>query len=108
MAETLKVLGQLCPGNVLSPLYTVPAATSTVCSSIVVANQSAQEQRFRISVAVAGAADDPKQYLHYDVPVGPNDTFIATIGATLGAADVVRVLASSSQVSFTAFGAEEA
>lgn len=61
---------------------------------------------FRVSMAVAGAADDVKQYLYYDLPIGANDTFLATIGITLGETDVVRCYAASDNVSFNLFGIE--
>ena len=71
--QTLKVLGQLAPAaTTLSALYTVPAATSTAISSIFVANTSSSADTFRISVAVAGAADNIKQYLYRDVTIPGN------------------------------------
>ncbi len=108
MAYATKVLGQLNPSaTTLTDLYTVPLATKTTCTSIVVANRSATPTSFRISVAKAGAADDAKQYLYYDVPISANDTFIATIGITLETTDVVRVYAGAATLSFNLFGIEE-
>lgn len=105
--DTQLVLAQVNPlATTLTTLYTVPAVTQAVVSSIVACNQAASSGTFRISVAVAGAADNIKQYLYYDVTVGANDTFIATIGVTLGAADVVRCYASSTSFSFSAFGVQ--
>ena len=105
--EVLKTLGQVVPSpTTLTTLYTVPGATQASVSSIIVCNQGAVQALFRISIAVAGAADDPKQYLYYDIPLPANDTFIATIGVSLGAADVVRCYSSVASVSFQAFGAE--
>jgi hypothetical protein len=107
MAETIKVLGQLSPAaTTLTDLYTVPASTSVVVSSIVACNRDTSKGSFRVSVAVAGATDDPKQYLFYDVEVKAVDAIVATIGITLGAADVVRVYASSANFSFNLFGTE--
>jgi hypothetical protein len=106
MAETLKTLAQLNPSAALTTLYTVPAATSTVCSSIVICNQSASVGTFRISVAVAGEADSAKQYIYYDQTLAAKSTFIATIGMTLAATDVVRVFPSSASMSFNLFGSE--
>lgn len=107
MAETRKVLGQSAPGAAtLTDLYTVPAVTQAVVSSIVICNRSAVATAFRISVAVNGAADATSQYLYYDVPIFGNDTFIATIGITLGDTDVVRCYATLATVTFTAFGVE--
>ena len=108
MAETIKVLGQLNPSaSTLTALYTVPASTSTTVSTIVVCNRnSTGDIRFRISVAVAGATDDPKQYLFYDVRLDDRESFTATIGITLAATDVVRVYADDANVAFNLFGAE--
>lgn len=107
MSNTLKVLGQSKPSaTTLTALYTVPAATSAVVSTISVCNQSATPTSFRISVAPAGAADTASQYLYYDVVIPANDTFIATIGITLATTDVVRVYNTLATCSFSLFGSE--
>lgn len=107
MTETAKVLAQVSPAaTTLTTLYTVPSSTSTVVSSIIICNSNSSTVTFRVSVAVAGAADNVKQYLYYDLPLLANDTFIATIGCTLATTDVVRCYASSTNVSFQMFGIE--
>lgn len=107
MAETHKVLGQVAPSaTTLTDAYTVPGATRAVVSTVVVCNRSSVATSFRISVAVGGAADANKQYLHYDVAIPGNDTYTATIGITLGAADVIRVYATLATLSFNVFGVE--
>lgn len=107
MAETIKVLGQSNPSAAtLTDAYTVPGATSAVVSSITVANRSATPTAFRVSVAVAGAADSNEQYLFYDVPIAGNDTFTATLGVSLATTDVVRVRATLATLSFNVFGIE--
>lgn len=107
MTDTLKVLAQLNPSaTTLTTLYTVPGSTSASISTITVNNQAASSGTFRISVAVAGAADNAKQYLYYDVTVPAKDTFVATLGITLATTDVVRAYASSTSFSFNVFGVE--
>jgi hypothetical protein len=107
MTSTVKVLGQASPGAAsLSTLYTVPALTSAVCSSIVVCNQSATPTTFRIAVRPAGASIDPKHYIYYNVAISGNDTFVCTIGATLAATDVISVYATLATLSFNVFGQE--
>jgi hypothetical protein len=109
MATTPKVLGQSAPlAATLTDLYTVPGATNTTASSITVCNTSASPTSFRISVAIAGAVDATSQYLYYDVIIPGTDTFIATVGATLEATDVIRVYATLATLTFQAFGIEEA
>lgn len=107
MAEIVKVLGQAKPAAaVLADGYTVPALTTAVVSTVAVCEQGGAQTRFRIAVAVAGAADAPEQYLVYDAALDANETKTFTLGLTLGAGDVVRVRSSSGSVSFNLFGAE--
>ena len=107
MAETLKCLGQSAPSaTTLTALYTVPASTSAVVSSVVVCNRGTANQTFRISVAVAGAADDNKQYLVRDMPIDSADTIALTLGITLATTDVLKCYASSTDLTFQAFGSE--
>ena len=107
MAVTQKVLGQSIPSaTTLTDLYTVPGATQATVSTLTVCNQSATPTSFRVSVAQGGAADDPSQYLYYDVAIPANDTFAATFGITLNSGDVVRVYATLATLSFSLFGVE--
>ena len=107
MADTFKNLGQSNPANqTLTTLYTVPGATSATVSSIVICNQATTFTKFRVSIAVAGAADTAAQYLYYDVPINGNATFTATVGWTMAATDVLRIYAGSAYLSFNLFGVE--
>jgi glucose-6-phosphate dehydrogenase assembly protein OpcA len=108
MALSYKVMGQSAPasGNYTTALYTVPSSTSTVMSTIVVANRSSSPDTFRIRVAITNAAVDNKQYLAYDVPIAGNSFANFTIGMTLGATDVVYAGSAGGNLSFSAFGSE--
>ncbi|NBP57246.1 hypothetical protein EBU71_12080 [bacterium] len=108
MAEALKILGQLAPGDTnLADLYTVPALTQATISSITVCNRSTSATTFRLSVAVAGELDATKQYIFYDQELDANSTFTITIGITLSAADKIRVRAGTASVlTFNVFGIE--
>jgi hypothetical protein len=108
MPTTYKVLGQQAPAaTTATDLYTVPAATQAVVSSIIVCNRSSSATAtFRISASVAGVPLTAKDHIYYDLILGQSDTFIATIGLTLGATDKIRVYASNSNLSFTAVGSE--
>ena len=107
MAQVLKVLGQSNPSAAtLTTLYTVPAVTTAVGSSITICNRSATATSFRLAVRPAGAAIANEQYIYYDVAIGGNDTFIATIGITLATTDVVSVYATLATLSFNLFGTE--
>ena len=108
MPEVLKVLGQVdMPATTLTTIYTVPAATTAVVSTLYVSNRTGTPAHFRVSVAVAGAADDPKQYIYYNISIPNNETFASTTGITLGTGDVVRGYADITGLSFQLFGAEK-
>ena len=107
MTDTIQVLGQYSPSaSSLYTIYTVPAATSAVISSIVVCNTNSTSATFRISIAVGGAIDALSQYIYYDLPLLGNDTFVATVGLSLATTDQVRILASSTNVAFTVSGVQ--
>lgn len=105
--NTYKVLAQSAPSAAsLTDAYTVPALTMAVISTIAVCNRGASATTYRISVAVAGAADAAEQYIAYDAAIAANTSQMLTIGISLGAADVVRVYAGAAQLSFNISGAE--
>jgi glucose-6-phosphate dehydrogenase assembly protein OpcA len=109
MANTIKVLGQQNPSaTTLTTLYTVPASTSTVISSISICNRSSVATSFRVAVRPAGASISNEHYIYYDITIAGNDTFIATIGMSLATTDVVSVYATLATLSFHAYGQEVA
>ena len=106
MASAYKVLGQIVPAaTTLTTLYTVPSATSTVCSTLTICNQGVTTS-VRVAVRPAGAAIDPKHYMVYDTAVNANDTLFLTLGISLATTDVVSVYAGTANVSFSLFGTE--
>ena len=107
MATTYKVLGQVkTAAATATTLYTVPALTQAVVSTITICNQSAANDIFRIAIRPAGATLAAQHYVAYEVVVGGSDTTALTLGITLGAADVITVYATSANLSFNAFGSE--
>ena len=107
MADSLKVLGQVdTAATTVTTLYTVPSETVTTISSIVAANRTGSAITFRLSVHVAGASADDKQYLYYDKSVAANDSLTIVIGITLNQTDVLKVYASAVDMSFNVFGVE--
>jgi hypothetical protein len=107
MPTTYKVLGQSAPAATTNTnLYTVPAATSAVVSTIVVANRSAATVTYRIAIRPVGATIANQHYIAYDVPVGAADSTTLTLGITLAATDVITVYASTANSSFSVFGSE--
>lgn len=107
MAFTYKVLGQSNPSATTNTnLYTVPAGTQAVVSSIAICNQSTNPATIRIAVRPAGATLSAQHYIVYDSTVSGNDLLTIAIGISLAATDVVTVYASASTMSFSLFGSE--
>lgn len=108
MATAYKVLGQQNPAaTTMTTLYTVPAATSTVCSTISICNQAnGASTTVRIAVRPAGATLAAQHYIVYDLPVNSNDTVFLTLGISLAATDVVSVYAGTANIAFGLFGGE--
>jgi len=107
VADSLKVLGQLDPAaTTTTVLYTVPDKTQTTVSSVVAANRTGSAITFRLSVHVAGASANDKQYLYYDKSVAANDSLTIVIGITLNQTDVIKVYTSAVDMSFNIFGCE--
>ena len=107
MAQVHKNLGQSKPAaTTLTDLYTVPASTSSIVSTITVCNQSAVATAFRISIAPAGAADATSQYIAYDVPIAGNEVMTFTLGLSMATTDKIRVYNTLATLSFGAYGVE--
>ena len=107
MAIVYRVLGQANPtANTLTTLYTVPAATSTIVSTIAVCNQNANATSFSIAVRPQGGAIAASSYINYNTPIPGNDTITLTIGLTVANTDVITVYANTATCSFNLFGSE--
>ena len=106
MANTYKVLGQSSPAaTTLTSLYTVPAATSAVTSTLTVCNYGVSTT-VRVAVRPAGDGIANQHYIIYETAVNANDTLFFTIGLSLATTDVVSVYAGTATVSFNLYGTE--
>jgi hypothetical protein len=106
MATTYKVLGQVIGAASNTNLYTVPAATEAIISTIVVCNQAASSKTFRIMVRPNNETLASKHYIAYDVSILANDSIALTLGITIDATDKLDIYSTDANVSFTAFGSE--
>jgi len=107
MPTVYKVLGQSNPSaTTATTLYTVPALTATVISTISVANLTGTAATFRIAIRPGGATLANQHYLAYDVTVAASDTTVMTLGITLATTDVITIYASTANLAFSAFGSE--
>jgi len=108
MPQTYKVLGQSAPAaNTTSNVYTVPAATQAVVSSIVITNRNNNANAtYRIAVQPAGAAIANQHYIAYDSTVTALDSIALSLGVSMGNTDVLSVYSANANISFSVFGVE--
>ena len=102
-----KVLGQSYPtAATATTLYTVPASSSAVVSTINVCNQSGTADTIRIAVRPDGASLANQHYIAYGETVAGYASIAYTIGITVDASDVITVYSNNGTSSFNAFGSE--
>ena len=109
MPTSYRVLGQATAATTAVSLYTVPASTTAVISTVSVCNFGTATT-YRIAVRPLGAAIANQHYLTYDSSIPANDSVLLTLGLTLSATDVVSVssgmTATATNLSFGLFGSE--
>ena len=108
MATTYKVLGQVqgtAAVGTYSTLYTVPASTSSIISTVTICNQAAVDATFRLAVAAA-ATPTTAEFIAYGTTVKANDSVTLTLGLTLEATKRIVISSSANTTSFGAFGSE--
>lgn len=102
----LKVLGQAAPlADTDTDLYTVPAATETVVSTITVCTR-AGSGLFSVAVRPGGAVLANEHYIVYEAAIWQEEMVSLTLGLTLAAGDVLTVRGTIAELSFSAFGQE--
>jgi len=109
MANAYKVLGRKqAAAATEETLYTVPAATEAIVSTITIANLTAADKTFRLAVKPASTSTLAlEHYIAYDITVGASDTTALTLGLALATGNSISVYASAAtSVVFTAFGSE--
>jgi len=89
-----------------SDLYTVPASSSAVVSTITVNNPTTSATTFRIAVVPSGETLALKHWIAFDIALAANATTALTLGLTLAAGDKIKVSNDTGNVSFAAFGSE--
>ena len=118
MAATYRNIAQISPAAATNTdLYTCPAASTVVISTLLVCNQNTTNQTFRVAVrsgvaasgaslAAIGSTATPSgsAWIFYDTLVYANSTLAVTLGLTLTDTEVVTVRSSATNVSFLLFG----
>ena len=87
-------------------LYTTPASTEAVISSLVICNQSSSAITVRIGLDATDGTPGADEFLVYDASVAGNDTVALTLGITMDASKYLRVSSSANTISFSAFLSE--
>ena len=106
MATIYKVLGQLNPAaTTATTLYTVPSATSTVCSTLTICNTGVSTT-YRVAIRPAGDTLATLHYIVYEAAIESYNTTMLTLGITLATTDVVTVYAGTENVVFNLYGSE--
>ena len=82
MASVYKVLGQVSPAaTTATTLYTVPALTSAVCSTLSICNYGVSTT-YRIAIRPGGVTLANQHYITYNAGVNANETTFLTLGIT--------------------------
>jgi hypothetical protein len=84
-------------------LYTVPASTEAVISTLAICEHNDVATRYRILVRPAGDTAADVHRLVFDAPIAGLDTVFLTLGIALATTDVITVEAATGDVTFTAF-----
>lgn len=108
MATTFKILGQVAPAaNTANTVYTVPAGTQAVISTINICNPDSTLRAFRVAVVPSGGTLAQKHYIAYETPIQATDSIALSIGISMGNGDFISVFANNTaNMSFGVFGSE--
>ena len=107
MAITYKILGQSNPtANTLTTVYTVPAATQAIVSTIVCCNQGSASANVSLTVQPANASANSAMYVASNISVSIQNSLALTLGITMGATDTIRTYCSTGNIAVSIFGSE--
>ena len=107
-----KILGQIqTTANVLTTIYTVPAATNTMITTITICNQSSNDSVFiNVAANISGSAVTTRNFIVSGYSLGGAETLvleprISRNGGSILSANITGANASSN-ISINAFGVE--
>ena len=107
MAEAFEISqAAIAVADTEQSLYTVPGATKSVMSSIVICNRGSSKATYRWAIVPGGGAAGAANWLEYDSEVDANTSEFRTLGPTLPTGAEVRIQASATDVSFSIFYVE--
>jgi hypothetical protein len=107
MPTIYKVLGQSAPSAATATtLYTAPASTSAVVSTVNIVNLSTNADTIRVAIRPAGETLADKHYVIFGLVLPARAQYTLQAGLTLATTDVVTVYSSNGTSSFSLFGSE--
>lgn len=108
MPIAYKILGQAHPaGTSETDVYTVPASTETIVSTLTITNVTGSSANARVWARINGASTAHVNAILFDVPIAANSVAAFTLGLTLDASDVLTVRSSTgNSLTFQVFGSE--
>ena len=106
-----KILGQIqTTANVLTTIYTVPASTNTVVTTITICNQSANTVSVNVAANVSGSAVTTKNFIVSSYALGAAETLVLEPRVSLNVGSILSAnitgANAASNVSINAFGVE--
>ena len=106
-----KILGQIqTTANVLTTIYTVPAATNTMISTITICNQSPNTVSVNVAANVSGSAVTTKNFIVSGYSLGAAETLVLEPRVSLNVGSILSAnitgANASSNISINAFGVE--
>jgi hypothetical protein len=106
-----KILGQIqTTENVLTTIYTVPAATNTMISTITICNQSPNTVSINVAANVSGSAVTTRNFIVSGYSLGAAETLVLEPRVSLNVGSILSANVTganaSSNISINAFGVE--
>ena len=106
-----KILGQVqTTANVLTTIYTVPASTNTVVTTITICNQSANTVSVNVAANVSGSAVTTRNFIVSGYSLGAAETLVLEPRVSLNVGSILSAnitgANAASNVSINAFGVE--
>ena len=107
-----KILGQIqTTANVLTTIYTVPAATNTMITTITICNQSSNDSvLINVAANISGSAVTTRNFIVSGYPLGGAETLVLEPRISLNVGSILSAnitgANASSNISINAFGVE--
>lgn len=108
MADVYKCLGQIASvAATVTTLYTVPASTGAIISSLIICNRDSVEHSAYVYASHGAPGPNARELILSEARIPPNGFKIVTAGICLTAADRLSALSDSALLSLNVFGVEQ-